>query len=184
MKKSLISMAAVLFAALMTTTVLTSCSSNNNDEPRKPTFTKAVVKYKVTSNDATLGLFKVNVYGTDADGNGFVEAMSNPAYTKTVEIPVSKLPCMVELHTVATPLEDKASTEVFDFEVTRDIDVMTVNNDDTVVAHIGLSNTSTELNVPVGESLSELAKRMNSHQKIVIFIDANGNVTNQSKSSL
>lgn len=172
-------MAAVLFAALMTTTVLTSCSSNNNDEPKKPTFTKAVVKYKVTSNDATLGLFKVNVYGTDADGNGFVEAMTNPAYTKTVEIPVSKLPCTVELYTVASPLEDKASTEVFNFEVTRDIDVMTVNNDDTVVADIELSNTSTELNVPVGESLSELAKRMNKGHKVVIFIDANGKITEQ-----
>ena len=105
--------------------------------------------------------------------------MSNPAYTKTVEIPVSKLPCTVELHTVATPLEDKASTEVFNFEVTRDIDVMTVNNDDTVVADIELSNTSTELNVPVGESLSELAKRMNKGHKVVIFIDANGKITEQ-----
>ena len=178
-------MAAVaLICMTMTSVVFTSCGSDDNDEPKKAEFTKAAVTYTVTSDAATLGLFKVNVYGTDADGNGFVEAMSNPAYTKTVEIPVSKLPCTVELHTVATPLEDKAFTEVFNFEVTRDIDVMTVNNDDTVVADIELSNTSTELNVPVGESLSELAKRMNKGHKVVIFIDANGKVTEQSNSSL
>ena len=184
MKKILISMAAVLFAALMTTTVLTSCSSSSdNDEPKKAPFTKAVVKYKVTSNDATLEMFKVNVYGTDVDGTAFIEAMTNPAYTKTVEIPVSKLPCTVEFYTVASPLEDEAST-VFDFKVERNIDVMTVNSDDTVVDDIDHTNTSTELDVPVGESLSELAKRMNKGHKVVIFIDANGKVTEQSNSSL
>ena len=111
----MISMAAVLFAALMTTTMLTSCSKDD-DEPKKAEFTKAAVTYTVTSDAATLGLFKVNVYGTDADGNGFVETMSNPSYTKTVEIPVSKLPCTVQLYTVATPLEDKVVTEAFDFQ--------------------------------------------------------------------
>ena len=175
-------MAAVLFAALMTT-VLTSCSKDD-DEPKKAEFTKAVVKYTVTSDAATLGLFKVNVYGTDADGNDFVETMSNPSYTKTVEIPVSKLPCTIEFTTNASPLEDKEATEKFDYEVERNIDIMTVRSDDTVVDGIDRTNTSFEFNVPVGKSLSELATRMNNHKKYVIYIDANGKITDQTKESL
>lgn len=177
----MISMAAILFAALMTTTTFTSCGSDDDDGPKKAEFTKAVVKYTVTSNDATLGFFKVNVYGTDADGNGFVETMSNPSYTKTVEIPVSKLPCTVELYSVATPLEDKAATEKFDFEVKRNIDVMTMRSDNTVVADVDRTTTSGELNVAEGASLSELAKRMNKHTKLVIYIDVNGKVTDQTE---
>ena len=175
-------MAAVLFAALMTT-VLTSCSKDD-DEPKKAEFTKAVVKYTVTSDAATLGLYKVNVYGTDVDGNDFVETMSNPSYTKTVEIPVSKLPCTIEFTTNASPLEDKEATEKFDYEVERNIDIMTVRSDDTVVDGIDRTNTSFEFNVPVGKSLSELATRMNNHKKYVIYIDANGKITDQTKESL
>lgn len=178
MKRSMISMAAVLFAALMTTTVLTSCSSNNNDEPKKPTFTKAVVKYTVTSDAATLGLYKVNVYGTDVDGNDFVETMSNPSYTKTVEIPVSKLPCTVELRTVATPLEDKAATEDFDVNIDRNLDVMTLRSDNTVVDDKEVNYNSWATKVAAGTSLSEFAKsHLNNHPKLVIYIDANGNVS-------
>ena len=125
-------MAAVLFAALMTTTVLTSCSSSDSDEPKKPEFTKAVVKYTVNSDDATLGLFKLNVYGTDADGNAVVETMSNPSYSKTVEIPVSKLPCTVEYYIMVTPLEDKVATEDFDVKIERSIDAMSLLSDNTV----------------------------------------------------
>ena len=183
MKKSMISMAAVLFAALMTTTVLSSCSKDD-DEPKKAEFTKAVVKYTVTSDAATLGLYKVSVYGTDVDGNDFVETMSNPSYTKTVEIPVSKLPCTIEFTTNASPLEDKEATEKFDYEVERNIDIMTVRSDDTVVDGIDRTNTSFEFNVPVGKSLSELATRMNNHKKYVIYIDANGKITDQTKESL
>jgi hypothetical protein len=183
MKKSMISMAAVLFAALMTTTVLTSCSSSDDDEAVKAKFTKAVVKYTVTSNDATLALFKVNVCGTGADGNGFTETMSSPSYTKTVEIPVSKLPCTVEFYTVATPLEGKAATEKFDFEVVRNIDVMTLNDDNTGVADIGRTGTSARLNVAAGASLSELADKMNSHIKLEFYIDANGMITDKTKNN-
>ena len=130
-------MAAVLFAALMTTTMFTSCSKDDhNDEPKKAEFTKAAVTYTVTSDAATLGLFKVNVYGTDADGNGFVETMSSPSYTKTVEIPVSKLPCTVQLYTVVTPLEDKVVTEAFDFNVQRRLDVMAMRSDKTVIHNV------------------------------------------------
>ena len=147
-------MAAVLFAALMTTTMLTSCSKDDdNDDPKTAEFTKAAVTYTVTSDAATLGLFKVNVYGTDADGNGFVETMSKSSYTKTVEIPVSKLPCTIEFTTNASPLEDKEATEKFDYEVERNIDIMTVRSDDTVVDGIDRTNTSFEFNVPVGKSL-------------------------------
>ena len=184
MKKSMISMAAVLFAALMTTTVLTSCSSSNGDEPKKAEFTKAVVKYTITSNDATIGLFKVNVYGTDADGNGFVETMSSPSYTKTVEIPVSILPCTVEFTTKVSPVEGKEATEKFDFEVKRNIDVMTVRSDNTAIADIDRTNTSSQLDVPAGASLSELAVRMNKHSKLVFFIDVNGKITDQTKSDI
>ena len=184
MKKSMISMAAVLFAALMTTTVLTSCSKDDDNEPKKAELTKAIVKYTVTSNSATLGLYKVNVYGTGADGKVFVETMSNPSYTKTVEIPVSKLPCTIEFTTNASPLEDKEATEKFDYEVERNIDIMTVRSDDTVVDGIDRTNTSFEFNVPVGKSLSELATRMNNHKKYVIYIDANGKITDQTKESL
>lgn len=176
MNKSLISMAAVLFAALMTT-VLTSCSKND-DEPKKAEFTKAVVKYTVTSDAATLGLYKVNVYGTDVDGNDFVETMSNPSYTKTVEIPVSKLPCTVELRTVATPLEDKAATEDFDVSIDRNLDVMTLRSDNTVVDDKEVSYNSWATQVAAGTSLSEYAKsHLNNHPKLVIYIDANGSVS-------
>ena len=181
MKKSMISMAAVLFAALMTTTVLTSCSSSS-DEPEKAEFTKAVVKYTVTSDASTLGLYKVNVYGTDADGNDFVETMSNPSYTKTVEIPVSKLPCTVELRTVATPLEDKAATEDFNVNIERNLDVMTLRSDNTVVDDKEHTNASWATKVAAGTSLSEFANSyLNKHQKLVIYIDANGKVTDQTK---
>ena len=174
-------MAAVLFAALMTTTVLTSCSKDD-DEPKKAEFTKAVVKYTVTSDAATLGLFKVNVYGTDADGNGFVETMSSPSYTKTVEIPVSKLPCTVELRTVATPLEDKAATEDFNVNIERNLDVMTLRSDNTVVDDKEHTNASWATKVAAGTSLSEFANSyLNKHQKLVIYIDANGKVTDQTK---
>lgn len=183
MKKSMISMAAVLFAALMTTTMLTSCSKDDdNDAPKKAEFTKAVVKYTVTSDAATLGLFKVNVYGTDADGNGFVETMSKSSYTKTVEIPVSKLPCTVQLYTVATPLEDKVATEAFDFNVQRILDVMTLRSDNTVVNDKEIGNGVPYYDNPGGTSLSEFArKRNNDDPRLVIYIDANGNVTDQTK---
>ena len=171
-------MAAVLFAALMTTTVLTSCSSSDDDEAVKAKFTKAVVKYTVTSDAATLGLYKVNVYGTDVDGNDFVETMSNPSYTKTVEIPVSKLPCTVELRTVATPLEDKAATENFDVNIERYLDVMTLRSDNTVVDDKEVNYNSWATKVAAGTSLSEFAKsHLNNHPKLVIYIDANGNVS-------
>ena len=182
MKKSFISMAAVLFAALMTTTVLTSCSKDDDNEPKKAELTKAIVKYTVTSNSATLGLYKVNVYGTGADGKGFVETMSNPSYTKTVEIPVSKLPCTVELRTVATPLEDKAATEDFDVDIDRNLDVMTLRSDNTVVDDKEASYSSWATKVAAGTSLSEFANsHLNNHPRLVIYIDANGKVTNQTK---
>ena len=174
-------MAAVLFAALMTTTVLTSCSSDSDDEPAKATFTKAVVKYTVKSDDASLGLYKVNVYGTDAEGKDFVETLSNPSYTKTVEIPVSKLPCTVHLYTVISPLENKAATQDFDFYLSRDLNVMTLNNDDTVVGAIERGNTSAVNKIPEGTSLSEFAKTMNGHTKLVFYIDANGKITDQTQ---
>lgn len=175
-------MAAVLFAALMTTTMLISCSKDDdNDEPKKAEFTKAAVTYTVTSDAATLGLFKVNVYGTDADGNGFVETMSSPSYTKTVEIPVSKLPCTVQLHTVATPLEDKVVTEAFDFNVQRRLDVMTMRSDNTVIHNVDCANGVPYFDIPAGTSLSEYARKRNNHNKLVVYIDANGNLTNQTK---
>ena len=173
-------MAAVLFAALMTTTALTSCG-DNNDEPKKAEFAKAVVKYTVTAETSTLGLFKVSVYGTDADGNGFVETMSGPSYAKTVEIPVSKLPCTVTLSTKASPLEDKASTEIFDFVVNRHLEVLTLNSDNTAVDGKDHENSSIYYDVPVGTSLSEVAKKMNKQEKLVIYIDAKGKVTDQTK---
>ena len=178
----MISMAAVLFAALMTTTVLTSCSKDDDNEPKKAELTKAIVKYTVTSNSATLGLYKVNVYGTGADGKGFVETMSNPSYTKTVEIPVSKLPCTVQLYTVATPLEDKVVTEAFDFNVQRKLDVMTLRSDNTVVDDKEHEYGIPYYDNPAGTSLSEFArKRNNDDPRLVIYIDANGNVTDQTK---
>ena len=181
MKKSMISMAAVLFAALMTTTVLSSCSKDD-DEPKKAEFTKAVVKYTVTSDAATLGLYKINVYGTDVDGNDFVETMGSPSYTKTVEIPVSKLPCTVVLRTVATPLEDKAATEDFDVDIDRNLDVMTLRSDNTVVDDKEVSYNSWATQVAAGTSLSEFANsHLNNHPRLVIYIDANGKVTNQTK---
>ena len=172
-------MAAVLFAALMTTTMLTSCSKDDdNDEPKKAEFTKAAVTYTVTSDAATLGLFKVNVYGTDADGNGFVETMSSPSYTKTVEIPVSKLPCTVQLYTVVTPLEDKVVTEAFDFNVQRRLDVMAMRSDNTVIHNVDCEKGIPYYDNPAGTSLSEFAKsHLNNHPKLVIYIDANGNVS-------
>ena len=172
-------MAAVLFAALMTT-VLTSCSKDD-DEPKKAEFTKAVVKYTVTSDAATLGLYKVNVYGTDVDGNDFVETMSNPSYTKTVEIPVSKLPCTVQLYTVATPLENKVATEAFDFNVQRKLDVMTLRSDNTVVDDKEHGNGIPSFDNPAGTSLSEFATKRNNDPRLIIYIDANGNVTDQTK---
>ena len=181
MKKSLISMAAILFAALMTTTTFTSCG-DDDDEPKKAELIKAVVKYTVTSDAATLGLYNVNVYGTDADGNGFVETMSNPSYTKTVEIPVSKLPFTVELRTVATPLEDKAATEDFEVNIERNLDVMTLRSDNTVVDDKEHKNSSWATKVAAGTSLSEFAKiKLNNHPKLVIYVDANGTVTDQTK---
>lgn len=178
----MISMAAVLFAALMTTTILTSCSKDDdNDEPKKAEFTKAAVTYTVTSDAATLGLFKVNVYGTDADGNGFVETMSSPSYTKTVEIPVSKLPCTVQLYTVVTPLEDKVVTEAFDFNVQRKLDVMTLRSDNTVVDDKEHEYGIPYYDNPAGTSLSEFARKRNNDPRLVIYIDANGNVTDQTK---
>ena len=172
-------MAAVLFAARMTT-VLTSCSKDD-DEPKKAEFTKAVVKYTVTSDAATLGLYKVNVYGTDVDGNDFVETMSNPSYTKTVEIPVSKLPCTVQLYTVATPLENKVATEAFDFNVQRKLDVMTLRSDNTVVDDKEHGNGIPSFDNPAGTSLSEFARKRNNDPRLIIYIDANGNVTDQTK---
>ena len=178
----MISMAAVLFAALMTTTVFTSCSKDDdNDEPKKAEFTKAAVTYTVTSDAATLGLFKVNVYGTDADGNGFVETMSSPSYTKTVEIPVSKLPCTVQLYTVVTPLEDKVVTEAFDFNVQRRLDVTSMRSDNTPINNSEHASGAPYYDNPAGTSLSEFAKKRNNHNKLVVYIDAKGNLTNQTK---
>ena len=160
----------------------TSCSKDDdNDEPKKAEFTKAAVTYTVTSDAATLGLFKVNVYGTDADGNGFVETMSSPSYTKTVEIPVSKLPCTVQLYTVVTPLEDKVVTEAFDFNVQRKLDVMTLRSDNTVVNDKEHEYGIPYYDNPAGTSLSEFARKRNNDPRLVIYIDANGNVTDQTK---
>ena len=112
------------------------------------------------------------------DGNDFVETMSNPSYTKTVEIPVSKLPCTVELRTVATPLEDKAATEDFDVSIDRNLDVMTLRSDNTVVDDKEVSYNSWATQVAAGTSLSEYAKsHLNNHPKLVIYIDANGSVS-------
>ena len=175
-------MAAVaLICMTMTSVVFTSCGSDGNDEPKKAEFTKAAVTYTVTSDAATLGLFKVNVYGTDADGNGFVETMSNPSYTKTVEIPVSKLPCTVQLYTVATPLENKVATEAFDFNVQRKLDVMTLRSDNTVVDDKEHGNGIPSFDNPAGTSLSEFARKRNNDPRLIIYIDANGNVTDQTK---
>ena len=175
-------MAAVaLICMTMTSVVFTSCGSDDNDEPKKAEFTKAAVTYTVTSDAATLGLFKVNVYGTDADGNGFVETMSSPSYTKTVEIPVSKLPCTVQLYTVATPLENKVATEAFDFNVQRKLDVMTLRSDNTVVDDKEHGNGIPSFDNPVGTSLSEFARKRNNDPRLIIYIDANGNVTDQTK---
>lgn len=172
----------MMMMLLMATTMLTSCSKDDdNDEPKKAEFTKAAVTYTVTSDAATLGLFKVNVYGTDADGNGFVETMSNPSYTKTVEIPVSKLPCTVQLYTVTTPLEDKAATEAFDFNVQRKLDVMTLRSDNTVVDDKEHGNGIPSFDNPAGTSLSEFARKRNNDPRLVIYIDANGNVTDQTQ---
>ena len=184
MKRSMISMAAVLFAALMTTTVLTSCSSSDSDEPKKPEFTKTVVKYTVNSDDATLGLFKLNVYGTDADGNAFVETMSNPSYSKTVEIPVSKLPCTVEYYIVVTPLEDKVATEDFDVKIERNIDAMSLLSDNTVSGVVKESFNKYINKIEAGTSLSEFAEILNNYGKVIISIDANGKLTKQTKSSI
>ena len=173
-------MAAVLFAALVTTTAFTSCSSSD-DEPKTAEFTKAVVKYTVTSDAATLGLFKVNVCGTDADGNGFVETMSNPTYTKTVEIPVSKLPCTVELYTRTTPLEDKVVTEAFDFNVQRRLDVTSMRSDNTPINNSEHASGAPYYDNPAGTSLTEFARKRNNDPRLVIYIDANGNVTDQTK---
>ena len=181
MKKSLISMAAILFAALMTTTTFTSCG-DDDDEPKKAELIKAVVKYTVTSDAETLGLFKVNVYGTDAAGTVFEETMSNPSYTKTVEIPVSKLPCTVELYTKSTALEDKAATEDFGVSMESNIDVTTVRSDNTVVDNKEQTDNWWGTKFSAGTSLSEFAETyMNSHTKLVMFIDANGNITDLTK---
>ena len=103
---------------------------------------------------------------------------SNPSYTKTVEIPVSKLPCTVELRTVATPLEDKAATEDFDVSIDRNLDVMTLRSDNTVVDDKEVSYNSWATQVAAGTSLSEYAKsHLNNHPKLVIYIDANGSVS-------
>ena len=160
----------------------TSCSKDDdNDEPKTAEFTKAVVKYTVTSDAATLGLFKVNVYGTDADGNGFVETMSSPSFTKTVEIPVSKLPCTVKLYTRTTALEDKATTEAFDYNVQRRLDVMSLRSDNTGIHNIDRTSGTPYYNNPAGTSLSEFAKKRNNHNKLVVYIDANGNLTDQTE---
>ena len=184
MKRSMISMAAVLFAALMTTTVLTSCSKDDDNEPKKAELTKAIVKYTVTSNSATLGLYKVNVYGTDADGNAFVETMSNPSYSKTVEIPVSKLPCTVEYYIVVTPLEDKVATEDFDVKIERNIDAMSLLSDNTVSGVVKESFNKYINKIEAGTSLSEFAEILNNYGKVIISIDANGKLTKQTKSSI
>jgi len=159
--------------------VFTSCSSDDDNEPKKAEFAKAVVKYTVSSDASTLGLFKVDVCGTDADGKSFVETMSNPLYTKTVEIPVSKLPCTVELYTVTTPLEDKIATEDFDYNVQRRLDVMSFRSDNTPMHDIDHENGAPYYDNPAGTSLSEFAKKRNNHQKIVVYIDANGNLVNK-----
>ena len=107
--------------------------------------------------------------------------MSSPSYTKTVEIPVSKLPCTVQLYTVATPLEDKVVTEAFDFNVQRKLDVMTLRSDNTVVDDKEHGNGIPSFDNPAGTSLSEFARKRNNDPRLIIYIDANGNVTDQTK---
>ena len=87
--------------------------------------------------------------------------MSSPSYTKTVEIPVSKLPCTVQLYTVATPLENKVATEAFDFNVQRKLDVMTLRSDNTVVDDKEHGNGIPSFDNPAGTSLSEALHCLN-----------------------
>jgi hypothetical protein len=75
-------------------------------------------------------------------------------------------------------LEDKVVTEAFDFNVQRKLDVMTLRSDNTVVDDKEHEYGIPYYDNPAGTSLSEFAKsHLNNHPKRVIYIDANGHVS-------
>ncbi|MBQ6768253.1 MAG: hypothetical protein IJP46_06225 [Prevotella sp.] len=78
-------------------------------------------------------------------------------------------------------MEDKVVTEAFDFNVQRKLDVMTLRSDYTVVDDKDHGNGIPYYDNPAGTSLSEFARKRNNDPRLIIYIDANGNVTDQTK---
>ena len=85
---------------------------------------------------------------------------------------------------MVTPLEDKVATEDFDVKIERNIDAMSLLSDNTVSGVVEDSFNKYINKIEAGTSLSEFAKILNNYEKIIISIDANGNLTKQTKSSI
>ena len=178
MKKYLISLAAVLFAALLTTTVFTSCSSDDdNDAPKAAVLSKVQVKYTIKSTQATLDAFKVNMYGTGADVTDIIETISATEYSKVVEIPANLLPCQIHLYTNVTPLDAEGSVNDIDFQIHRELQVIGIMSDNSATGLFGKGNADI-YNLPGDYKTAEIARKVNGNRKKLVFsIDAQGKAT-------
>lgn len=156
-------MTAILFCGL--TTVLTSCGSDDdNGKDSGATLTKVRVVYTVTTDQSVIDAFKVNVYNTFEDGNTNPEAMSSPTWTKTVEIPASKLPVNVQLYTVIKPLVDGATSSNLSYSLKREIELVCIYSDGTTGAAKKTADNQTTETVGDGTSLADFAKDTNNGQ--------------------
>jgi hypothetical protein len=156
-------MTAILFCGL--TTVLTSCGSDDdNGKDSGATLTKVRVVYTVTTDQSVIDAFNVNVYNTFEDGNTNPEAMSNTTWTKTVEIPASKLPVNVQLYTVIKPSVDGATSSNLSYSLKREIELVCIYSDGTIGAAKKTADNQTTKNVEDGTSLADFAKDTNNDQ--------------------
>lgn len=157
-------MTAILFCGL--TTVLTSCGSDDdNGKDSGTTLTKVRVVYTVTTDQSVIDAFNVNVYNTFEDGNTNPEAMSSTTWTKTVEIPASKLPVNVQLYTVIKPLADGATSSNLSYSLKREIELVCIYSDGTTGAAKKTADNQTTKTVEDGTSLADFAKDTNNDQE-------------------
>ena len=90
--------------------------------------------------------------------------MSSTTWTKTVEIPASKLPVNVQLYTVIKPLVDGATSSNLSYSLKREIELVCIYSDGTTGAAKKTADNQTTKNVEDGTSLADFAKDTNNDQ--------------------
>ena len=171
-------MAAILFCGI---TVFTSCSSSDDDNSSSPSgksFSSVKIEYSVNAEQSTLNAFIVNVYHTKADANTDPEAMTGTTWTKTVEIPASRVPCTVQFYTIIKPQDNDGKASNLTYSVNKSIKINVVKTDGTSIGSEKNQDSMSPLNVEDGMSLTQFAKETNSKiERWTYYIDENGTIT-------